>query len=192
MDTSKRTETLPAEMLEGCLRADQKSQEMLYKHFFGYCMAICLRYTQSRDEALEVLNDGFLKVFKNLDKYNSTKSFKAWLKRIIVNTAIDHYRSSKKHYFHYDIEEAHHLRHPQENADSALHYQDMLEIIKKLPTGFQLTFNLYVFEGFSHKEIAEMLGISEGTSKSNLSRAREMLRGLLQREVIKEVRNGRE
>jgi RNA polymerase sigma factor (sigma-70 family) len=184
--------TLPNELdissrlVEGCLKADRKSQELLYKQFFGFAMAICLRYTKTKDEALEVLNDGFLRVFKNLHKYDVERPFKIWLKRIIINAAIDYYRAQNKHYFHQDIYTAYSTAYAVTNSESNLHYNDLLVAVKTLPNNYQITFNMFVIEGYSHVEIAETLKISVGTSKSNLFRAREILRKILSKENLDE------
>lgn len=166
-------------LLEGCLKADRKSQELLYKQYFGFVMGICLRYAKSKDEALEVCNDAFLKVFTKMHSYDFERPFNVWLKRIVVNTAIDTYRSQNKHYFHQDIESVFSLPQEDETPLQKMGYNELLQVVKKLPLNFQLNFNLYVIEGFSHDEISKMMGISVGTSKSNLSRAREMLRNML-------------
>lgn len=172
------------ELLEGCKRNDRKSQELLYKQFFGFAMGICLRYSKSREEALEILNDAFLKVFTKLDAYDFVRPFPSWLKRIIVNTAIDKYRSQNKHYFHLDIDEAFNVNDNEEKANEKLAYEDILKLLNKLPKNFQLNFNLFIIEGYSHEEIGKMLNISPGTSKSNVSRAREILRNLLKKNGV--------
>ena len=142
-------------------------------------MSICLRYAPNRESALEVLNDGFLKVFTRLDQYDPAQPFKGWLRRILINQAIDHYRQEIRHQ-HESIEKAEQI--PSiEAADSLsqLAHQELIELIQRLSPGYRVVFNLYVMDGFSHEEIADQLGISVGASKSNLSRAREKLRSLL-------------
>ncbi len=166
-------------LLEGCLKADRKCQELLYKQYFGFAMSICMRYSKSKDEALEVLNDAFLKVFLKINTYDFTRPFNVWLKRIVVNTAIDAYRSQNKHYHHLDIESVYSFPNEEVSPIQKMGYEELLLIAKKLPKNYQINFNLYVVEGYSHEEIAKMMNISIGTSKSNLSRAREMLRNFL-------------
>ena len=168
------------DILKGCLKADRKSQELLYKQFFGFAMSICLRYINNKEEALEILNDAFLKVFLKIDKYDFERPFSVWLKRIVVNTAIDAYRSQNKHHNHLDIETVFNLPKEEETPMQKMSYEDLILLTKKLPKNYQLNFNLYVIEGFPHEEIAKMMNISVGTSKSNVSRAREILRNLLQ------------
>lgn len=165
------------DLLAGCLRNHRQSQELLYRQFYSYAMSVCLRYAPSRELALEVLNDGFLKVFTRLDQYDPAQPFKGWLRRILINAAIDHYRQEVRHQ-HEDVEQ---LNTPSVAADAytQLAYEDLLALVKQLSPVYRLVFNLYVMDGFTHEEIAEQLGISVGASKSNLARAREKLRLLL-------------
>lgn len=148
---------------------------MLYKQFYAYGMSISLRYAYNRDEAAEVLNDSFLKVFGNIHKYDQDQSFKAWLRKIIINTAIDYYRKNKKHHELLDIEIA-----DIELLDYSLidqfEIEDLQILLNELPENYRITFNLYEIEGYKHDEIAELLNIATGTSRSNLTRAKAMLR----------------
>jgi len=168
------------ELLAGCLRNNRRSQELLYRQFYGYAMSICLRYAPTREGALEVLNDGFLKVFTRLEQYEQTQPFKGWLRRILINTAVDHYRQEVRHFYHEDVEQADQTV-VAESADaySQLAYEELMGLIQRLSPAYRLVFNLYVIDGFTHDEIASQLGISVGASKSNLARARENLRQLL-------------
>lgn len=178
---------LLADVLAGCLRNQRQSQELLYKQFYGYAMSICLRYTRTREEALDVLNDSFLKVFTKLDQYNPELPFKAWLRRILINTALDQYRQSVQHYYHDDISQvADQVSTATADAQSQLAYEELLAMISQLSPAYRTVFNLYVIDGYSHDEIAEQLGISVGTSKSNLARARENLRMMLQKKTNNE------
>ncbi len=172
----------PEELLQKSVRGDRKSQEKLYRQFYGFAMGVCVRYTQSRDEALEIVNDSFLKVFTKGDQYDSKYPFKAWFRRIIVNTALDFYRSQQKHYFHENIEEAYEISSNDSSPLSQLNHEEILMLIQRLPSGYKTVFNLFVIDGFSHEEISNQLGISVGTSKSNLSRAREALRKMILQE----------
>ncbi len=166
-----------SELLEGCLKKNCRSQERLYKMFYGYAMSVCLRYVQNRSEANEVLNDGFFKVFTKIETYDKARPFKTWLARIMVNTALDHYRRNT-HQF--TLEPADDKDAPvQETVLAELSYADITGLIGKLSPVYQIVFNMAVIDGYSHEEIAEKLGISVGTSKSNLSRAREKLRMML-------------
>lgn len=172
----------PEELLQKSVRGDRKSQEKLYRQFYGFAMGVCVRYTQSRDEALEIVNDSFLKVFTKGDQYDSKYPFKAWFRRIIVNTALDFYRSQQKHYFHENIEEAYEVSSNDSSPLSQLNHEEIINLIQRLPSGYKMVFNLFVIDGFSHEEISNQLGISVGTSKSNLSRAREALRKMILKE----------
>lgn len=138
-------------------------------------MSISLRYARNRDEAAEVLNDSFLKVFENISKYNTGQPFKAWLRRIIINTAIDYYRKNKKHHELLDIENT-----ETELIDYGLiekfEIEDLQVLLNVLPEKYRITFNLYEIEGYNHNEIAGLLNIAPGTSRSNLTRAKALLR----------------
>jgi len=169
----------PEELLYKSVRGDRKSQEKLYRQFYGFAMGVCMRYTQIRDEALEIVNDGFLKIFTKGDQYDSKFPFKAWFRRIIVNTALDFYRSQQKHYFHENIEEAYEVSSNDSSPLSQLNHEEIIGLVQRLPSGYKMVFNLFVIDGFSHEEISNQLGISVGTSKSNLSRAREALRKMI-------------
>lgn len=167
-------------LVEGCLKGDRKSQENLYHRFYAYGMSVCLRYTMSEDEAIEVLNDGFMKVFSNVDKFDESKPFHTWFRRILINTAINYYHKNKKHNQHQPIEEASHIAIEQDIL-SQFSYQEIISIVQQLSPMYRTVFNLYVIDGYSHEEIAEVLEISVGASKSNLSRARANLRALLKK-----------
>jgi RNA polymerase sigma factor (sigma-70 family) len=166
------------ELLDGCLKKNRRSQELLYKQFYGYAMSICLRYTRSRDEAKEILNDGFLKVFTKLDSFDSNRAFKTWLGRIMINTALDHYRQELRRDVFDDVEVADQVS-VDETVISKLAHEELVALIQKLTPSYRIVFSLSVIDGYTHEEIAEQLGISVGASKSNLSRAREKLREML-------------
>jgi RNA polymerase sigma-70 factor (ECF subfamily) len=171
-------EYLPDELREGCIRGDGGSQKKLYYDFYGFAMAICSRYARDRDEAREILNQGFYKVLTNLSRYDRSKPFLPWLSRVMTNTAIDHYRSLLRHPGTDDISE---LDIYGENPviDSKLNYEDLIKMVQALPPGYRAVFNLYAIDGFTHEEIAVQLGISPGTSKSNLFKARQKLVAML-------------
>lgn len=163
------------ELLDGCLKKNRRSQELLYKQFYGYAMGICLRYSGSKDEAKEIVNDGFLKVFTKIDSYDTTRPFKNWLGRIIVNTALDHYRHEIKHALLDDYEAAENVS-VDETIIGKMSHEELMGVIQTLTPAYRVVFSLYVIDGYSHEEIAEQLNITVGASKSNLSRAREKLR----------------
>jgi RNA polymerase sigma factor (sigma-70 family) len=177
----------PTELLNACLKGDRKSQEQLYRKFYSYAMGICMRYTHSKDDAMEILNDGFLKVFLKAEQFDTKYPFKAWLKRIMVNTAIDHTRKNAKHQYNDDIETAYNVYAEQADAVDDLNYEALLGLIQKLKPNLRAVFNMYVIDGYSHEEIAESLAIPVGTSKSQLSRAREVLKEMLQGKTFKNM-----
>lgn len=141
-------------------------------------MAICLRYCKDYDQAVEVVNDGFLKVFTKLEMYNTGKSFKGWLRRIMINSSIDHYRKEQKHQGMDDIE-SQNITSPMPSAVENISYDEVIKQIQSLTPAYRAVFNLYAIDGYTHQEIGDMLGISTGTSKSNLSRARKQLQNAL-------------
>ena len=168
-------------LIKKCKKNDKKAQKALYQHFFPYAMSICLRYSQYEEEAEEILNDAFLKVFTRIDQYNPKLSFKGWLRRIMINTAIDLYRKEVHHYHHMDISEVEKAELSASIIDQ-MSAEDIQGQISKLPPAYRLVFNLYVIEGYNHREIASMLDINEGTSKSNLAKARMKLKKMINRQ----------
>ncbi len=167
---------------EGCAKGDRKYQQMLYNMFSAKMFAVCLRYANEYNSAQDLLQEGFVKVFKNIEKFRGEGSFEGWVRRIFVNTAIEHYRKQVNLYALHDSE-ARGYEFYEENALETLKQQDILKIIQKLSDGYRTVFNLYVIEGFSHKEIGDMMGISEGTSKSQLARARYLLQKMITESV---------
>ena len=167
-------------LIQGCKRNDRESQRLLYQHYYGYAMSICLRYCKTKDEAKEVVNDGFMKIFLKIEQYKLDTSFKAWVRRIMINSSIDHYRRELKHQYNKPLEEAYHS-HSIGNAVDNLAHEELVGLIQKLSPAYRAVFNLYVIDGHTHDEIGEILGISEGTSKSNLMKARENLRKMLEK-----------
>ena len=170
-----------AEIITGCMRQKRKYQDMLYKKYAPMLFAVCLRYTNSRFDAEDVLQEGFVKIFNNLDSYSQDKSFEGWTRRIMINTAITFYRRNLKHAFHDDVDDSHDISSDL-GPDNTLDYtqEELLNAIEKLPAGYKVVFNMYVIEGYKHKEIADELGIDINTSKSQLSRAKKHL----QRELL--------
>ncbi len=158
-------------LIEGCIKGEERSQMELYRQYYSYGMGICLRYARKRELAVEMLNDGFLKVFTKIEQYDAKHAFRPWLRRILVNAAIDHYRKYKRD----QEEEAPAVRPAGTSYNEALDnlaFEDLLEIMQVLPPAYRMVFNLYVVEGHTHAEIAKQLNISIGTSKSNLAKAR--------------------
>jgi RNA polymerase sigma factor (sigma-70 family) len=161
-------------IINGCIRQDRSSQYMLYKEFYSYGMAICRRYALNDYDAADILNDGFLKVFTHIEKYDPAKPIKSWIGRIITNTAIDHYRMNLKFSDHDDVDTYQHIGDAAAIYDQ-LAYKDLLSLVQSLSPAYRTVFNLYAIDGYSHDEIAEFLNISAGTSKSNLFKARQKL-----------------
>ncbi|MDZ4680396.1 MAG: sigma-70 family RNA polymerase sigma factor [Saprospiraceae bacterium] len=164
-------------LFEGCRRGDRNSQRKLYECFYGYAMSICLRYSTSKEEASEILNDAFLKVLTNINKFDPAQPFKPWLRRLLINTAIDY--SRKKHRFSMTLELPETIELPAEDLPVLSPDEDLLPILRQLSPAYRIVFNLYVLEEYSHREIAALLDITESASRSNLTRAVEKLRAIL-------------
>lgn len=168
------------ELINGCIQNSRQAQEQLYKQFYGPMASICLRYTRNQEDAIEVLHNGFLKVYKNMHTYDANKaSLYTWIRKVIVNTSIDFIRQREKFYTTIELEKA---EEPAIEADAVqrMSAQELLQLVRQLSPATQGVFNLYVIEGYNHREIANLLGISEGTSKWHLSEARKQLQHLLQ------------
>lgn len=166
------------DIIKGCLKNDRASQKALYEQHYSKMLGVCLRYAKDKEEAKDVLHEGFLKVFGNLKNYNGTGSFEGWIRRIMVNTSIDHLRKAKQNYLIvstvYANEKAANMAEEVAEDDLLLNIdkEEVLKAVQELTPAYRTVFNLYVMEEMTHKEIAEMLDISEGTSKSNLSKAK--------------------
>ena len=165
-------------LLKGCIQGRREAQQQLYNLFSSKMFGVCLRYAKDHHNAEDLLQDGFVKVFKNISKFRGEGSFEGWMRRIFVNTAIEQYRKGNHLYPVLDSEmpEVHHV---DNKALENLAVRDLLDMVNKLSPGYRTVFNLYVIEGFSHKEIAEMLKVTEGTSKSQLARARYILQEMI-------------
>lgn len=171
-------------IITGCTQQDKTSQELLFKYFYGKMMVVCSRYARSKDEAKDILQDGFIKLFDNLYRYEVTGSIEGWVRRIFVNTAIDHYRKQKNK-FNIDDEarlkdESVSVDEENENQYSHIKPEDILEAMEKLSPAYRTVFNLYAIENYTHQEIAEILDINIGTSKSNYAKAKANLKEILQ------------
>ncbi len=162
-----------------CLKNDRKAQTELYGLFSRKMFAVCMRYANDYDTASDILQDGFVKVFNSLEKFGFDGSVEGWIRRIMVNTAIDYFRKASKLHAMDDIDEVDVADSSSVHFLSQLESQEIIKVLQQLPTGYRTVLNLYALEDFSHKEIAGMLGISEGTSKSQLARAKVMLKSLL-------------
>jgi len=170
--------------IQGCVLNDRLSQKKIYTSFYNYAMSICSIYTTSYEDSVEIINDGFLKIFKELYRYKPAYadhilSFKGWLRKIMLYTAIDHFRKNQKYRFTKELDnEAAGLSTGQDPLDRISH-NELVRSLQKLTPGYRIIFNLFIIENFSHEEISKQLGISIGTSKSNLARGKKQLQKIL-------------
>ena len=162
------------ELVKRCVNNERQAQNLLFHKYSKKMMAVCFRYSRNREDAEDVLNDGFMRVFDKLHTFQAIGSLEGWIRKIVVNTAIDHYRKALKDQQNLSIENAGNVS-TDFSALDGIHAKELTELIRKLPEGSRLILNLYAIEGYSHKEIAQMLNISEGTSKSQLSRGKTLL-----------------
>ena len=168
-----------ADLIKGCIEGDRRMQKQLYDQFSPKMYAVCLRYMGNADDAQDILQEGFIKIFKNLERFRGEGSFEGWVRRIFVNTAIEHIRKKKLNLSLTEKEDT--IIFKSVSAIDNINEKDLLKIVSDLSPGYRSVFNLYVVEGFSHKEIGELLGINEGTSKSQLARARMILQDKIKR-----------
>ena len=168
------------DLIQGCITGERRMQEELYNRFSPKMFAVCLRYAGNADDAQDILQDGFVKIFKNLSRFRSEGSFEGWIRRIFVNTAIEHLRR-RKFLKPIDEKEENTIPYKEVTVLDSLGEKDIMNLISQLSPGYRTVFNMYVVEGYTHKEVGDILGISEGTSKSQLARARM----ILQEKVVK-------
>lgn len=166
------------DIIQGSISGDRRMQELLYQTYSSKMYGVCLRYAGSADDAQDILQDGFVKVFRHLERFRSEGSFEGWMRRIFVNTAIEHYRKKVNLQTVSETHEEQIENHDWSVLDR-LAVKDILQAVQELSPGYRTVFNLYVVEGYSHKDIGEMMGISEGTSKSQLARAKAILQQML-------------
>lgn len=167
------------ELIAKCKKGKRSAQQELYSRFSDKMLAICMRYVGNQFEAEDVLVVAFMKIFEKIDQYSGEGSFEGWIRRIMVNESLMYLRKQKHTKYHEDLETAE-RETANELSDSHLEAEDLLKLIQALPDGYRAVFNLYAIEGYSHKEIAQQLGVSEGTSKSQLSKARNMLKRMIE------------
>lgn len=169
------------EIIEGCIKNNRKMQKILYDKYSAKFYAICLRYAKTQGEADDILQEGFIKIFSNISQFSQQHSFEGWMKRIVINTAITHYHQNLKHYYKDDIDEINEIDiENKQLAECKFSYEEMMTVINELADGYRMVFNLYIIEGYKHKEIAEMLSIDVATSKSQLHRAKKIVQEKLQ------------
>ena len=165
------------ELVEGCAKNDRKYQEVLYRRYFRSMMYMCLKHTEDRDLAMQIVNNGFLRVFKKIDSYSFKGSLEGWIRRIVFHSLSDFYKQHSK-YIQFLVFEEKEKAIP-DTALSKMYVEDILTLVNELPPATKTVFQLFAIEGYSHKEIAQQLQISEGTSKWHLSSARKTLKRLI-------------
>lgn len=167
-------------LIQNCVKGDPVAQRKLFEKFAPKMMTVCLRYLKDVQEAEDVLQDGFIKIFQKIDAYQFTGSFEGWMRKIIVNTALDQIRRNRNMGFSEEFDTIEYKMESSDHIFEDLVAQDLMKLIANLPDGYKVVFNMFAIEGYSHKEIGELLGISENTSKSQFSRARAYLRNKLE------------
>ena len=172
-------------LIEGCLRNKRRSQKQLYNKYAPKMYGVCLRYSKNKHDAEDILQDAFIKIYRNIDFFNNKGSFEGWIRRIVVNTALTHLRNKTKHWF-VDIDTVPVAIEEDEEKFSPLSPEDLIQLIQELPNGYRTVINLFVFEKYSHKEIAKALAISEGTSKSQYSKAKALLKSKIEEKIKRE------
>ncbi len=169
------------ELVQGCLREDVRCQRAIFERYAGTMLAVCLRYARHRPEAEDMLQEAFIRVFDKMDRFEFKGSFEGWIRRIVINTALKNFQ--RKRFTHEQIGLEHTVESSAEPAAySHLGEQELMVLINHLPDGYRVVFNLYAIEGYSHKEIAEALGIQEATSRSQLLKARKLLQSQIERQ----------
>ncbi|NJC26700.1 RNA polymerase sigma factor [Neolewinella antarctica] len=174
-------EHLPS-ILDGCLTGRRASQHELYKLYYGYGMSVAIRYVNDESEAISIVNDAFMKVYKSLKTFDRSQAYKPWFRRVVVNTAINQLKRQQKYQLETGMDETGDIA-DRENILSQINYRELVALVQSLSTAYRAVFNMYVIDGFPHDEIAKTLGISVSTSKSNLVRARRKLRELLREQL---------
>lgn len=178
-----------SDLILGCANGDRKSQQKVFETFYGKMLVVCLRYAKSMDEAKDFLQDGFIKVFDKIGKFDSKGSLEGWIRRVMVNTAIDAIRKNKSNLFTSfdDMERKLSDTVEEETIEDEFEFsaKDVMKALHDLSPAYRTVFNLYILEGHSHREIAEKLNISEGTSKSNLAKAKQRIKKILTTKIVK-------
>ncbi len=173
-----------SDLVRRCAGGDIRAQELLYRRYFSFAMSICIRYAGDESEAMEIVNDSYMKVLDGLKGYDQTRPFKSWYGKILVNTAIDNYRKNLKNNEHISIDTISEAGESDPEIETELSVNDILTLYRYLPANYKMTFNLFEIEGYSHEEIGRMMGVTASTSRSNLARAKKMLRELYNRHII--------
>ena len=177
------------ELIKRCKSGEHKAQELLYKTFAAKMMGVCLRYATDKMEAEDMLQNGFIRIFQKIEDYRGEGSFEGWVRRIMVHSSIEYYRKHHKMFQVVCLEDAGHEPITDPLASDGLAAKDLMALIQQLPPGYKMVFNLFAIEGYSHKEIACLIGITEGASKSQLSRARAVLKQQIEKMEGKRYEN---
>ena len=183
MDIALKLNHDEKDFITACVAKESWAQKKLYEDFYSKMMGVCMRYSTTREDALDILHEGFIKVFKNIDKYKANTSLSAWIRRIMVNTSIDYYRKRVRRRTE-DLDTAYSVQSLDADAVSQCTETEILEAVQNLSPAYRSVFNLYIIEGYSHKEIAAILGITESTSRSNLVKARLKLKEFIRTKFI--------
>ena len=170
-------------IIQGCLKGNRQAQSDLYQKYKSMLFGVCLRYASNHEEAEDILQDGFIAIYRDLYQYRPVGALGAWLRKVMVNTALQHLRKKKKMFSQVSLEKVYHLEDRDTDIFGQFRAKALVGMLQQLPDGYRTVFNMYVVEGYSHKEIAEQLNISESTSKSQLSRAKASLREKLEKEI---------
>ena len=168
-----------SDLIKGCIEGDPQMQRLLYQRFSSMMYGVCLRYSDNTEDANDVLQEGFIKVYKNLEKFRSEGSFEGWVRRIFINTSIEHYRKKVNMFSVTETQEVT-IEDKEWNILDNLAEKDIISMIHELSPGYRVVLNMHVIQGYSHKEIADILGINEGTSKSQLARAKGALKKIIE------------
>jgi RNA polymerase sigma-70 factor (ECF subfamily) len=180
-----------SDLVKRCAGGDIRSQEFLYRRYFSFAMSVCIRYARDQNEAMELVNDSYMKVLDRLSDYDPSRPFKSWYGRILVNTAIDNYRKNLKNKEYISIDTITETGENDPEIETELSVNDILTLYRYLPENYKITFNLFEIEGYSHEEIGQIMGVTASTSRANLARAKKMLRELYHRYIIS-VKNSHE
>ena len=178
MDLSISLAQEEEKVISACINGEAWAMRLVYEEFYSHMLPVCMRYANNDDDARDIVHEGFIKVFRHISKYKIGTSFQAWIKRIMVNASIDYYRKESRKRTS-DLDVAYDLKSSDEDAVSKLNAEEIIKALQLLSPIYRSVFNLYVVEGYSHKEVSDILGISESTSRSNLVKARIKLRAIL-------------
>lgn len=184
MNTASNHTVSETDLIQGCINGNRQMQEFLYQKYASKMYGVCLRYSGNAEDANDLLQEGFIKIFKNLTKFRGEGSFEGWIRRIFVNTSIEHFRKKVKLYNVTEVQE-NTIEDYDLNILDTLAEKDIISLVNELSPGYRAVFNMHVVEGYSHKEIADILEINEGTSKSQLARAKGVLKKLLEKKLNK-------